>query len=523
MLSATVVEPEVLQILKELNLRSSLMVPLVGSKQVLGVITLILAESGRRYTEEDLGMAQELAHRASLAIENARLYEEAQQELRERKQAEKVILHQALHDALTGLPNRILLQDRLATGLTRAKRKNEEIAIIFLDLDRFKNINDTLGHQTGDKLLQQVAKRLSSAVRSQDTVARFGGDEFTILLTGLNPKKEIKKLADKIFTALQDPIMIDDHELHVNISMGIAIYPLHGRTEDVLLKNADIALYHAKDEGRNNYCIYDPGLTLKASERLQIEQELRNGLTRGEFHIHYQPVLDLKNSKIVGAEALLRWQHPKRGLLMPGDFIEHAEESGLILPLGEWAITHVCEQLARWHEQGLPPFKVALNFSTLQFSHTESFQKLHASIQKHHLHSSQLEIEITESIAMQSLETTIPRLEQIKKMGVRVAIDDFGIGHSSLSYLKLLPIDTIKIDKSFVECCTSDKYDAAIIQAIIAMARSLDIRVVAEGVETKEQLRFLKKSRCQEVQGHYISHALPEQEFIKFMQEYPGK
>ncbi len=428
------------------------------------------------------------------------------------------LYHLVHHDALTNLPNRMLLQDRLSRMTMKAKRNKTYVAILFLDLDRFKKINETLGHDIGDQLLLEVGKRLENCVRKSDTVARLGGDEFGILLDDLRDVKFVAVVARKILQALSKPILIKDYELYATSSIGISLYPEDGEDEDVLLRCADTALYRAKDAGKNNYQYYTPDMNTRAFEFLLLESGLRKALDNEELVVFYQPLLDLKNKKLIGMEALLRWRHPEKGMISPGDFIPLAEETGLIEPIGEWVLRAACTQNKQWQDEGYPPVKVSVNMSGRQFAKKNIAEMIGNILEETGLNPEYLGIEITESVIMQDVKSTISKLKQLQDMGITLSIDDFGTGYSSLSYLKLFPIDNLKIDRSFVFNITSDSTDAAIAASVILLAHSMDLKVVAEGVETEEQLEVLHEQGCDYVQGFLFSKPLAAEEFVPFFE-----
>lgn len=427
--------------------------------------------------------------------------------------------YQAFHDPLTGLPNRSLFKDRLNLALAQARRNNDMLAVLFLDLDRFKLVNDMLGHAVGDKLLKDVARRLSGCVRQSDTIARLGGDEFTILLPQPKDAGDVVKFARKILNTFQKPWIHGGQEFHITTSVGIAIYPNDGKNGETLLKHADTAMYRAKDEGSNNYQLYTPTMNAKVVERLTLENGLRRGLKRQEFVLHYQPLINISNSEIIGMEALLRWQHPERGLLYPKEFISLAENTGIIISLGEWVLRKACTQNKAMQAAGLPPIRVTVNLSTLQFQQQRLVKTVKQVLEETGLEPQWLELEITESALMQDVEGAIRIIYELKRMGVLVSIDDFGTGYSSLNYLRRFPVDTLKIDRSFVQDITVTSEDAAIVSTIILLAKKLNMKVIAEGVESEEQLNFLKHNNCSEMQGFLFSLPLPAEEFERLLGE----
>ncbi len=438
-------------------------------------------------------------------------------EISERKSAEQRLGHLAHHDVLTGLPNRILFNDRLSQALIEATRHEHLAAVLFLDLDRFKTINDTLGHETGNQLLKAVAGRLSDCLRAGDTVARLGGDEFAMILPDITHIDHVSRIAEKIQTSFGRPFHIGGRDLFITASIGITLYPFDDNNIDGLLKNADIAMYRAKEQGRNNYQYYTAEMNAQALERLTMENHLRHALERGELLLHYQPQIDLASGEICGVEAMLRWQHPQWGLVGPDQFISLAEETGLIVPIGEWVLGTACAQNRAWRAAGLKPVSIAVNLSPRQFTQQDFPGSVRRLLADSGLETACLELELTENIMMQHVETTTGALQELSALGVRFSIDDFGTGYSSLSYLKRLPIHAIKIGPSFMRDVTTSAADAALVAAIIALAHSINIKVVAEGVETKEQLVFLRAHRCDTMQGFYFSKAVPAAEFAELL------
>jgi diguanylate cyclase (GGDEF)-like protein len=413
--------------------------------------------------------------------------------------------HLAYHDALTGLPNRPLFIDRLIVALAQASRTDQKLAVFFLDLDRFKDINDSIGHSTGDSLLKSVAERIRRCIREGDTVARFGGDEFTLLIPRIDHVEDAAKIAQKILETLKIPFSIAEHELFVTTSIGISVYPTDGIDPETLVRNADTAMYRAKDQGRDNYQLYAPAMNARALERLALENMLRKALSHRELVLFYQPVAEMRTKAIVGVEALIRWNHPERGLVSPAHFISVAESSGLIIPIGDWVLRTACRQTKYWQKRINPHMTVAVNLSARQFQQPNLAEEIAEVLEETGLEAKYLELEITESNAMQNAENTIYTLGELKALGVRIAMDDFGTGYSSLSYLKRFPIDTLKLDQSFVREIATDPSDAAIATAVIAMAHSLDLKVIGEGVETAEQFAFLQQQRCDYIQGYLFS------------------
>jgi diguanylate cyclase (GGDEF)-like protein/PAS domain S-box-containing protein len=435
-------------------------------------------------------------------------YIEIFSDVSERKEREERVRHLAHHDALTGLPNRVLLTDRITQALALAQRNDTRAAVMFLDLDRFKNVNDSLGHSAGDKLLQEVATRLKAAMRASDTVSRLGGDEFVILMPDAADQAAIAVAARKVLEAIGRPYQVDGHELTSTPSLGIAVYPADGQDVETLLRNADAAMYHAKESGRNNYQFFTQDMNARALERLSLERSLRRALQRDELRLHYQPQYDLGTGRIVGVEALIRWEHPVEGLVSPARFMPFAEETGLILPIGAWVLQKACCQNRDWQREGLPAVRMSVNISAVQFRQAGFAETVRQALADSGLDARYLELEVTESVIMHDADRVTATLGELKQMGLELAIDDFGTGYSSLNYLKRFPIDRLKIDQSFVRDIPSDGEDAAIISAIIGLTRNLGLRTIAEGVETHEQLEFLRGQGCDEVQGYLLSRPL---------------
>ena len=421
--------------------------------------------------------------------------------------------HLAQHDFLTDLPNRALLTERLSQAIGLAHRHRKQVALLFVDLDYFKRINDSLGHASGDQLLRSVADRLVASVRASDTVCRQGGDEFVILLAEIEQPQDAAHIAEKLRAAFSAPHLVDGQELHVTLSIGISVYPDDGGTVDTVMQNADTAMFHAKASGRNNYQFFRAEMNVRAVRRLAVESSLRRALKEGEFLLHYQPQIDLASSAMIGAEALIRWRDPNLGVVYPGQFVPIAEECGLIVPIGSWVLREACRQVRVWLDAGLRAVPVSVNISAVEFRHKGFVDGVALILQETGLAPGYLELELTESILMHDAESSTSVLAALKAMGVRLAIDDFGTGYSSLSYLKRFPIDTLKIDQSFVRDIVTDTDDATIVAAVIGMGKNLKQRVVAEGVETPEQLAFLRTQQCDEGQGFHFSHSLPAEAF----------
>ena len=434
-----------------------------------------------------------------------------------RKKAEALMVHSSEHDFLTGLPNRMLLCDRVNQAIRMAIRHKRKVAVLFLDLDGFKHINDSLGHPTGDKLLQSVGKRLVDCVRGSDTVSRQGGDEFVVLLSEEEDSEDASITAKRMLRAVAEAHFIDQHDLHVTCSVGVSVYPDDGLNAETLIKNADTAMYQAKENGRQTYQYFKPAMNVRAVERQSIEESLRRALERQEFVVHYQPKINLKTGRISGAEALLRWTHPTRGPVPPGQFIPVAEDCGLILPIGTWVLRQACQQARAWVDAGLPLGTMAVNISAMQLRNENFLEGVFAILQDTRLDPRLLELELTESVLMKHAESTASILTALRDRGVQVAVDDFGTGYSSLSYLWKFPIDALKIDQSFVRQITTVPDETIIVKAVIGLGRSLKLRVVAEGVETKEQLAFLQAHQCDEAQGYYFSRPVLPEQFAKLL------
>ncbi|MFZ2493190.1 MAG: EAL domain-containing protein [Thermoanaerobaculia bacterium] len=435
----------------------------------------------------------------------------------ERTYAEEQIKHLAYHDALTNLPNRLLLKDRLSVALSHAHRERTRLAVLFLDLDRFKIINDSLGHNTGDQLLQAVAARLQTCIRESDTVARLGGDEFTVLLPHLPSTDTAGPVAQKIIEAIRHPFHIDGREIFTSTSIGIALYPEDGSDAETLIKNADTAMYQAKEFGRDNYQLFNAHVNAKALQRIALEQGLRKALANDEFQMHYQPIVDIKTGRVTGNEALIRWNHPQLGAVAPATFIPIAEATGMMIPIGTWTLRTAARQARAWHDAGHHALSLAVNLSVTQLQQPDLTKQVLTILEETGLPPRMLELEITESTAMHNPELSVRTLYELKRMGIRISLDDFGTGHSSLSYLKRFPIDTLKIDQSFVRDIVVDPDTAAIVTAIIVMAHSLRLRVIAEGVELQEQADFLRRHDCDLMQGFLVKEPVPAEGFSAFL------
>lgn len=447
------------------------------------------------------------------------------QDISERKRSEREIHRLAYYDSLTGLPNRVLFKDRVTQALAHARRYQSTLAVLFLDLDRFKVINDTLGHTVGDLLLKQVADRLSDSIRHSDSVgrsvekdethelARLGGDEFTLLLTNIRAAQDARTVARRILDALARSFLIDGHEISVTVSVGIAIFPTDGDSVDLLLKSSDVAMYHAKEQGRNNAQFFSAAMNALATERLKMENDLRKALERHELIVYYQPQVDIQTNRIVGAEALVRWRHPQRGMLLPAVFLPVAIETGMIQKVDDEVLLMACRQNKAWQDAGYSPIRVSVNVSNLFFHGASLTNAVARALAETQLNPIYLELELTESITMRNVETSITMLLELRAMGVRLSLDDFGTGYSSLSHLQRFPLNMLKIDQSFTRDVTSNSANASITRAIISLAHSMNLFVLAEGVETDEQLTLLHKQGCDEVQGHYFGRPMSAEEF----------
>jgi diguanylate cyclase (GGDEF)-like protein/PAS domain S-box-containing protein len=427
------------------------------------------------------------------------------------------IAHAAEHDVLTGLPNRLLLNDRVGQAIALAQRNHDKVAVLFLDIDGFKHINDSLGHPAGDSLLRHVANRLRDCIRAPDTVSRQGGDEFVVLLQGVNRPEDAAVTARRLLNSVAEPYSIGQRSLHITTSIGVSLYPDDGPDAETLIKNADTAMYQAKENGRQSCQFFKPEMNIRAVERQSIEEDLRRALERREFSLNYQPKVDLATGTITGVEALLRWTHPDRGSVSPAQFIPIAEDSGLILPIGAWVLREACMQARAWIEAHLPFGTIAVNVSAIELRNEDFLEKLVSTLGETGLDPRLLELEVTEGVLLKNADVAASILQNLRERGVRVAVDDFGTGYSSLSYLRKFPIDVLKIDQSFVRHITESPDETIIVSAIISMGRSLHLRVVAEGVETAEELAFLHEHKCDEAQGYYFSRPVPAEQFAALL------
>jgi diguanylate cyclase (GGDEF)-like protein len=423
----------------------------------------------------------------------------------------------ANHDTLTGLPNRAMFNDNLQQAIARAGRAKSQMALFFIDLDHFKQVNDTLGHPFGDSVLREAVRRFSALVRDGDTLARFGGDEFVLLVENLRDSSDVHAIAHKLQGVLENRAQLEGHEVNLSASIGVCLYPTHGDDASTLLANADIAMYQAKAAGRKQYCVFSAGMSDQAAEKYQLETALRRALEEDRFRIHYQPKIDIASGRVTGVEALIRWEHPELGLIYPDRFIRLAEDTGLIIAIGRWTLKEVCERARAWDEMGLPPMIMSINLSVSQLMHPDFVKDCAAALKAAGRKPELFELEITESMVMQNPEHATKLMEELRAIGVRLAIDDFGTGYSSLAYLKQFPVHTLKVDQSFVRDLPHNRDDVAITRAVIAMAHSLKMNVIAEGVEREEQLALLTAEGCDEFQGFYCARALPESDLIPFL------
>ena len=465
-------------------------------------------------------MASAMTWKWQLAQDAARKMRSLERTIEERVQELLKVSHLLQYDVLTELPNSMLLGDRLTQAMAQCRRHDRQLAVMFIGMDRFKRINNALGHPVGDEMLKRVARALATVVRESDSVFRYGSDEFVVILGDITDSQQTKGVADKLLTAISTPHPIDGHDLTVTASLGISMYPADGFDAVALIKKAETAMRNVKETGPNDYRFFTEDMNRRARQQQTIESGLRLALQRKEFVLHYQPKIDLRSGKVVGAEALVRWNRPDIGLIYPSDFIPVAEDSGLIVPLSQWALQEACQQACRWQADGMRPLYLSVNVSTIDFRQRGFVEGIARTLKETGLDPTQLELEITESVLMQNVDTTVAILKAVKRLGIRLAIDDFGTGYSSLSYLQKFPVDVLKIDQSFVGDLSIDSNDAKLVSTIISLGKSLNLHIIAEGVETLEQLEFLKAHQCEEAQGYYFSKAVEPQAFALWMSEW---
>ncbi|HVC37516.1 MAG TPA: EAL domain-containing protein, partial [Gammaproteobacteria bacterium] len=497
--------------LKPNHITALLGAPFRQGVRVRGIILHEYTDGDREWTRDEASFASSLADFVALAITAY-----------DRHNAENKLRELANYDRLTGLPNRSLFMDRLAQILAKARRSKQRVALLFIDVDRFKGINDSLGHQAGDLVLRTVGKRLSNSLRSPDSIARLGGDEFTVILDECENLEDITSVCDRILETVMEPILLGQTEATLSCSIGISLFPTDGKDVETLLQNADSAMYKAKDHGRNNYQFFTEDMHAKAMLHLSRENSLRKALQRKEMVLHYQPQFDVRNGGVIGVEALVRWQDPEWGLIWPAEFIPLAEETGLIVPLGQWVLKEACLQARQWYAaMGGRPFHMAVNLSVRQFAAEGLLSFVQEALKESGLKPDVLQLEITESTVMRDIDANVKLLNKLKDLGVRIGLDDFGTGHSSLMYLKRLPVDVIKIDRAFVEEIASSDYDTAIAHSIIALAEGLKLDVIAEGVETVQQMERLKQEGCYKMQGYLFSAALEQEQCDRLLRGQP--
>ncbi|MDD2029731.1 EAL domain-containing protein [Pseudomonas sp. N-137] len=465
-------------------------------------------------------MASAMTWKWQLAQDAARKMRSLERTIEERVQELLKVSHLLQYDVLTELPNSMLLGDRLTQAMAQCRRHDRQLAVMFIGMDRFKRINNALGHPVGDEMLKRVARALATVVRESDSVFRYGSDEFVVILGDITDSQQTKGVADKLLTAISTPHPIDGHDLTVTASLGISMYPADGFDAVALIKKAETAMRNVKETGPNDYRFFTEDMNRRARQQQTIESGLRLALQRKEFVLHYQPKIDLRSGKVVGAEALVRWNRPDIGLVYPSDFIPVAEDSGLIVPLSQWVLQEACQQACRWQADGMRPLYLSVNVSTIDFRQRGFVEGIARTLKETGLDPTQLELEITESVLMQNVDTTVAILKAVKRLGIRLAIDDFGTGYSSLSYLQKFPVDVLKIDQSFVGDLSIDSNDAKLVSTIISLGKSLNLHIIAEGVETLEQLEFLKAHQCEEAQGYYFSKAVEPQAFALWMSEW---
>ncbi|MCW8931206.1 MAG: EAL domain-containing protein [Gammaproteobacteria bacterium] len=490
--------------LEPMDIYSLLDIPIIQNREFLGVICHEATKEEHHWNYQEQEFAMTLANNIALSLEIKKRYE-IQEKLRIQKEK---LDHQAHHDHLTGLPNRILFLDRLEQSIKKNYRNQSQVALLFIDLDRFKEINDSLGHEAGDKVLKSLSQRLAGQIRECDTLTRLGGDEFTIILDDIHDSDQVVTIIQKLYTCTQEAIFIGGQNLYITLSIGISLFPDDGFTVEALLKNADAAMYKAKDNGRNTYEFYTMEMTVKAVERMVMEVNLREAIDKKELYLNYQPQYDASNDRMIGMEALIRWNNRDCGIIPPDKFIPFAEETGLIVEVDRWVMDTSMKQFSQWYEEGLNPGTLSLNLAMKQLQNSDCVEYIESLLKKYHFCENWLEFEITEGRIMENPESSIKTLNHIKSLGVSLAIDDFGTGYSSLSYLKRLPIDTLKIDRAFIMGLPDDEEDEAITKAIIALGQSLNLNLIAEGVENQEQKKFLIEHGCDWIQGYYYSKPL---------------
>ena len=497
-------EPEQLLLRRE-NIQDILAIPIILEKRFWGFIELHHCSPSRTWSVQDESIVFAMAASISAALQ--------------RQQTEKIIHHQAFHDALTNLPNRILFEERLVLALDEAQHSESQVSVMFIDLDRFKRINDTLGHTIGDQLLCTIANRLQANIPMGACVARWGGDEFTLLLPHIDSQEEVTEVAEQLIESIKRPCVIGPHTLFIGASIGIACFPEAGSEAEVLLQNADVALYRCKEQNSSGYEIYDASMNSKGPEIFMIENSFHDGLNKNEFELYYQPKINIFSNEILGLEALIRWNHPSMGLVPPNIFIPIAEETGFISDIGSWVLETACQQIVEWHQQGFDPLSVAVNLSAQQFYQPNLLDELAQALDNYQVPPSALELEITETTAVANIDLTISLLKKVQQMGMRIAMDDFGTGYSSLNYLKRLPLNTLKIDRSFIKDLKAHTKDLEIIRAVISLGIGLELDIVAEGVDKEEQIEILKDLNCQIVQGYYYSRPLPKKQITELLRE----
>ncbi|WP_053149456.1 GGDEF and EAL domain-containing protein [Pseudomonas sp. P97.38] len=465
-------------------------------------------------------MASAMTWKWQLAQDAARKMRSLERTIEERVQELLKVSHLLQYDVLTELPNSMLLGDRLTQAMAQCRRHDRQLAVMFLGLDRFKRVNNALGHPVGDEMLKRVARALATVVRESDSVFRYGSDEFVVVLGDIADPQQTKGVAEKLLAAVSTPQPIDGHDLTVTASLGVSVYPTDGFDAVALIKKAETAMRNVKEAGPNDYRFFTEDMNRRARQQQTIESGLRLALQRKEFVLHYQPKLDLTSGKVVGVEALVRWNRPEHGLVYPSDFIPVAEDSGLIVPLSQWVLQEACQQARTWQDQGMRPLYLSVNVSAIDFRQRGFVEGIARTLKETGLDPTQLELEITESVLMQNIDTTVATLKAIKQLGVRLAIDDFGTGYSSLSYLQKFPVDVLKIDQSFVGDLSIDSNDAKLVSTIISLGKGLNLHIIAEGVETLEQLDFLRTHQCEEAQGYYFSKAVQPHAFVQWMAEW---